>query len=164
MKLGLPGLLPQLLAENAPVTPGAAVAWRLCAAVTAIFWILGIVFVLVLVRRLVRAGWLAGLVVSLLFTGPFLEASGRQWVTVPLAFLSVAIIVFTTVRFGVFAAVVAETCSRFVRYGMTSNDPSNWTFYGGMICVAGVVMVAWWGAKTALAGKPLFGGEAGLEA
>ncbi len=164
MKLGLPALLPVASSDAAPVNAGTAVAWRLVTGVTSIFWVLGIVFFLVLVRRFVRTGWLAGLIVTLIFSGPYFEASGGQYLVLPLAVVSVAIVVFTTVRFGVLAAIVAETCARLVTYDVVSGDPSNWAFYAGMIAILLIAALAVWGAKTALAGKPLFGGEAGLEA
>ncbi|HYX20847.1 MAG TPA: hypothetical protein VFA98_08385, partial [Thermoanaerobaculia bacterium] len=163
MRLGLSGTLPEILGDAAPVTPGVALAWRLVTCVTAVFWVLGIVFFLVLVRRFVRAGWLAGLIVTLIFSGPYLEASRGQFLLWPLGLISVAIVVFTTVRFGVLAAIVAETCARLVTYDFISGDPSNWAFYAGMIAVVMIAALAGWGAKTALAGKPLFGGEALLD-
>ena len=158
MKLGLPGVSPLPFSEAAPVTPGSALAWRIVTGVTSVFWVLGIVFFLVLVRRFVRAGWLAGLIVTLIFSGPYLEVSGGNYLALPLALISVGIVVFTTVRFGVLAAIVAETCSRLVSFVFVSGDLSNWAFYAGMIAVVLIAALAGWGAKTALAGKPLFGG------
>ena len=59
MKLGVPGLLPQGLGEDAPISLGAVIAWLLSAGVISVFVVLGIVFLLILVRRVVRFGWLA---------------------------------------------------------------------------------------------------------
>jgi hypothetical protein len=162
--LGLTGVLPLMPNEAEPVNPGAALAWRTSAAVTSVFWILGIVFFLVLLRRFLRIGWLAGLIVTLIFSGPYFERAGASSWVLPLAVLSVAIVVFTTIRFGVLAAIVAETCARLVTYTFVSGDPSNWSFYATMIGALVIAALAGWGAKTALAGKPLFGGEAGAEA
>ncbi len=123
------------------------------------FWVLGLVFLLALARLLVRRGWLAGLIVTLLYTANFVGGYGLA-VTIPLALLSVGILVATTVRFGVLAAVAMETCRRIFGYRIYSSDPSNWMFYAGMIAVAGLLVLAWWATKTALAGQPLFGGLA----
>jgi hypothetical protein len=46
---------------------------------------------------------------------------------------------------------------------LRSGDPSNWAFYAGMIAVALIAAIGGWGAKTALAGKPLFGDGEMLE-
>jgi Protein kinase domain len=164
MKVGVPGALPLGLGDDAPVTLGATIAWRLSDGVTAVFLVLGIVFFLILVRRLVRAGWLAALIVTLLFSAMFgfdPTSGGLMWVP---ALLATAALVFTTVRFGVLAGVVAEASLNVVAVGLRSSDPSNWIFYVGMITVALFAVLAWWATKTALAGQPLFGSEAGLDA
>ncbi len=163
VELGVPGLLPMPLGGGAPVNAGATVAWRVSSATTSTFWVLGIVFILVLVRRLVRSEWLAGLIVTLIFSGPYIEESRGQVLVLPLAVISVAIVVFTTVRFGVLAAIVAEFCGRLVTYHFVSGDPSNWAFYAGMVGVLVIAALAAWGAKTALAGRPLFGDGEMLE-
>ncbi len=121
------------------------------------FWVLGIVFLLILVRAAVRSGWLAGLVVTLIFAAVFLGGTG-QAVTLPLAVLSMGILVAVTIRFGVLAAIALETCRRIFGYCIYSSDPSSWDFYAGMIAVAAVLALAYWATKTALSGKPLFGG------
>jgi hypothetical protein len=156
LKLGIPGVAPHPLDGTAPTTPGLAVAWLISAFVFSSFWVLGIVFLLALARLLVRRGWLAGLLVALLYTANFLSGYGLA-LTIPLALLSVGILVATTVRFGVLAAVVMETCRRIFGYRIYSSDPSNWTFYAGMIAVAALLALAFWATRTALAGRPLFG-------
>ena len=157
MRLGILGPTPHSFAEGAPVNPGLVVAWLISSGVLSAFWVLGIVFLLILVRGVVRSGWLAGLVVTLIFAANFLGASG-QAVTLPLAVLSMGILVAVTVRFGVLAAIAVETCRRIFGYRIFSSDPSSWAFYAGMIAVAAILAVAWWAAKTALAGRSLFGG------
>ena len=137
--------------------PALVVAWLISTGMLSAFWVLGIVFLLILVRGAVRSGWLAGLVVTLFFAAIFLGGSG-QAVTLPLAVLSMGILVAVTIRFGVLAAIVAETCRRIFGYYIYSSDPSSWDFYAGMIAVAGVLALAYWATKTALAGRPLFGG------
>ncbi len=155
-KLGIPGPAPHAFAQDAPVNPGVVVAWLISSGVLSAFWVLGIVFLLILARGAVRSGWLAGLVVTLFFTAIFLGGSG-QAVTLPLAFLSMGILVAVTVRFGVLAAIALETCRRIFGYRIYSSDPSSWDFYAGMIAVAAVLALAYWASKTAVAGRPLFG-------
>jgi serine/threonine-protein kinase len=156
-KLGLRALHPQGLFADAPISLGATLAWLLSCAVIAVFIVLGIVFFLILVRRLVRFGWLAAVIVTLVFSGTYLDPSAG-FVPGLLAILSVAVLVFTTVRFGVLVGVVAHASGSFVLHGPLSGDPSNWAFYAGMIALALIAAIGGWGAKTALAGKPLFGG------
>ena len=155
-KLGIPGVPPHPLDRTAPTTPGLAVAWLISTFVFSTFWVLGLVLLLALARLVVRRGWLAGLIVTLLYAASFAGGYGLA-VTIPLAILSVGILVATTVRFGVLAAVAMETCRRIFGYRIYSSDPSNWIFYAGMIAVAALLVLAWWSTKTALAGQPLFG-------
>jgi serine/threonine-protein kinase len=154
--LGLPGAPPHAFDQSAPVNAGLAVAWLLSAALVSAFWVLGIVFLLIFARRLVRRGWLAGILVTLVFAGNYLGAPGGV-LTLCLALVSVGILVAVTVRFGVLPAIVLETCRRIFGYRIYSSDPSNWAFYAGMIAVVGVLALAYWATKTALAGRPLFG-------
>ena len=156
LKLGIPGVPPHPLDVTTPTTPGLAVAWLISALVFSSFWVLGLVFLLALARLLVRRGWLAGLLVTLLYAANYVGGYGLA-VTIPLALVSVAILVATTVRFGVLAAVAMETCRRIFGYRIYSSDPSHWIFYAGMIAVGALIVLAFWAAKTALAGRPLFG-------
>ena len=156
MKLGILGPIPHAFDLKAPVNPGRAVAWLLSPIEFASFWVLGLVFLLVLVRAAVRSGWLAGLVVALIASSTFLGSSGLA-VTMPLAVLSSGLLVAVTIRFGVLSAVAFEACRQISGYYIYSNDPSSWIFYAGMIAVAGVLALAYWATKTALAGQPLFG-------
>ena len=158
LKLGIP-VTPHPLDLSTPTTPGLAVAWLISNLVFSSFWVLGLVFLLALARLLVRRGWLAAVIVTLLYTANFVGGYGLA-LTIPLALVSVGILVAATVRFGVLTAIAVETCRRIFGYRIYSSDPSNWIFYAGMIAVAGLLILAWWSTKTALAGQPLFGGLA----
>ena len=162
MKLGVPGVLPYPLGEDAPVSVGATIAWFITAPLTAVFIVLGIVFFLILARRIVRVGWLAAIIVTLLFAAQYVDPSLPVLTWVP-ALLYVAGLVFTTVRFGVLSGIVAQASMLAIGLTFRSNDPSNWMFFALMIATAAIAALAWWATKTALAGQPLFGGEA-LEA
>jgi eukaryotic-like serine/threonine-protein kinase len=158
-RLGLAGPPPN--AVVAPRGPGLAVAWLVSIGLDSAFWVLGIVFLLILARGILRHEWLAGTVVALIFTANFLGSPAPS-VTIPLAFVSMGILVGTTVRFGILAAIVAETCRRISGYRISTLDPSSWYFYAGVIAVVSVLALAFWAARTALAGRPLFSGW-GLE-
>jgi hypothetical protein len=161
LRLGLAGPPPHPFDQAAPVSPGLAVAWLISTGLLSVVWILGIVFLLILMRRVVRRGWLAGVLVALIYTANYLGGSG-EFVTIPLALISMGILVATTIRFGMLAAIVAETCRRALGYYIYTHDPSSWYFYAGAIAVVGVLALAYWGTRTALAGQPLFAGL-GLE-
>jgi hypothetical protein len=159
MKLGVPGVLPYLLGEDAPITVGATIAWLISGPLTAVFLVLGIVFFLILVRRIVRVGWLAAIIVTLLFAALWVDPGLPVLTWVP-ALLYVAGLVFTTVRFGVLSGIVAQASVVAMATSFRSSDPSNWMFFALMITAAAIVALAAWATKTALAGKPLFGESA----
>ena len=161
MRLGVPGYPPHLLTVGGPVEVGSFLAWILSDTVYSIVWVLGIVFLLVLVRSVVRLNWLAGAIVTLLYVGNYLS-SPSLGLTLPLSALSIGIVVAVVVRYGVLAAVVAEAFRHLFGYRIYSSDPSNWAFYTALIAVAIAMGLAWWGTKTALAGRSLFG-EAAAE-
>jgi len=156
MKLGIPGPMPHDFDAGAPVNPARAVAWLLSPVEYSMFWVLGIVFLLVLTRALVRSGPLAGVVVTLISAATILGGSG-QAVSFAVAVLSIGTVVAVTIRFGVLSAIAFEICRRLAGYFIYSNDPSSWDFYAGMIAVGAIIAVAWWATKTALAGRSLFG-------
>ena len=157
--LHLPARAPHPFAEAAPSNPMLTVAWMLSDLVSATIWILAIVFFLVLVRIVVRRGWIAGLVVVLIFTANFLGDQPAV-VTLPLAVLSIGVIIGVTIRYGVLAGIVAEVCRHLSGYGIYTTDPSSWYFYASVIALAVLLGLAFWATKTALAGQPLFGGLA----
>ena len=157
--LDIPGAIPHAFDADGPTSPRLSVGWLLSAAMLSLIWILGIVFFLVLARIVLRRGWLAGILVTMLFAAIYLGQPPAA-ITLPLALLSVGLIVGMTVRFGVLAAVTAETCRRIFGYRLYTSDPSSWYFYATVVAVAGLVALAWWASRTALAGQPLFGGLA----
>jgi serine/threonine-protein kinase len=157
--LNLQGPPPHQFDLEAPVNPGLSVAWILSTALDTLIRVLAIVFFLVLVRRVVRKEWIAAVVVGVIFVGQYLGMPAPA-VTLPLAALSTGILVFATVRYGLLAAFVAESCRRIYGYKIYTNDPSNWMFYAGAVALILLAALVWWATKTALAGRPLFGGLA----
>jgi hypothetical protein len=157
--LGIPAHPPHLLDRGGPINVGSSVAWILSDTVYSIVWVLGIVFLLVLVRSVVRLNWLAGVIVTLLYLGNYLS-SPSLGLTLTLAALSVGIIVAVVVRYGVLAAVVAESFRHLFGYRIYASQPSSWAFYTALIAAAIAAGLAWWATRTALGGRPLFGNPA----
>ena len=159
LTLGVPG--PPPLSFDPSGTLAGAVARLPALGTFASFWVLGIVFFLVLTRSIVRNGWIAGFIVTILYTANYLGMPS-PWITLPLAALSVGAVVLVTVRFGLLAGIVAEWCRWSLGDLLPTNDPARWDFAVAMLIVAVVAAIAWWGSRAALAGRPLFGGL-GLE-
>jgi hypothetical protein len=155
--LHLPGPPPHPFDAEAPVNPFWSTAWLLGASLDTLIRALAMVFFLVLVRWIVRNEWIAGVLVGVIFTAQYIGDPAPA-VTLPLAALSMGLLVFATVRFGLLAAVVADCCRRIYGYRIYTSDPSSWMFYAGAIAVVLLAILVWWATRTALAGEPLFGG------
>jgi len=154
--LHLSGPPPHGFDQEAPVNPFRATAWLLSITFDSLIRTLAFVFFLVLVRWVVRKEWIAALVVGAVFLGQYLGAPAPA-VTLPLAALSIGVLLFVMVRLGLLAAFVLEACRRIYGYRIYTSDPSSWMFYAGAIALGLLLILAWWASRTALAGRPLFG-------
>jgi predicted Ser/Thr protein kinase len=121
----------------------------------AIFSAVLFLFVLFLMRLLLRKEWIAGIVYALLLTLATAAASTTPLVDVPLGFLSFAIFAWALLRYGMLAAIVASTVSQIVELGSIL-DFSAW--YAGMAALPFVLLlaIAVYGCRTSLGGRPLF--------
>ena len=150
--LGEPAPMPRgFLADPSSVRSG--LAWLLSAPALAIWWVLGIVMFLVIVRRIVRLEWLAAIMVSVLFTANSLGAPLPR-VTLPMAAVTTGILVVIAIRFGLLAALVCRTCDFWLEYWVMTPDPAAWYFYVGAIAIVLVAALALWGLRTTTQGAP----------
>ncbi|MGA7931000.1 MAG: hypothetical protein WCA20_34035 [Candidatus Sulfotelmatobacter sp.] len=122
------------------------------------FWLL-LLFVLFLLRALLRKEWAAAVAWVLLFS--VLVAAGSRFDPVTsvgiLIFLGLA--VFVMIRFGLLALVVNALVYNILNYPLTTQG-SAW--YAG-ISLTGILLMAaitFYGFYTSLGGRPLFGGAA----
>jgi hypothetical protein len=152
-----------------PAQPSSGPQWQLLGARTIIadvaltvlwgpfFW-LAFLFVLFLLRALLRKEWAAAVAWVLLFT--FFSAAGSQFDPVDtggtLIFSSLA--VFVMIHFGLLALV-----ANLVVYSILSNFPLTFqvsAWYSG-ISVTAILLIAvmaFYGFYTSLGGRPVFGG------
>lgn len=118
---------------------------------------LALLFVLVLLRVLLRKGWVAAAVFVLLFT--FLTAAASQFAPVALVtgLIYWGLLVFLLIRFGLLAfaaqGIFVGLCQSFP----LTTQGSAW--YAG-ISLAGILLMAamaFYGFYTSLGGRPIFG-------
>jgi serine/threonine-protein kinase len=128
------------------------VAWLIQAPAISIWWVLALVMFLVFVRRIVRVQWIAGIVVALFFAANYLGVPPLH-VTLPVAAATTGFLVFIAIRFGLLAALVAHTCTRWLESFVMTPDPSTWYFYQGAIAIGLVLALAFWGLRTNQAGR-----------
>jgi hypothetical protein len=118
---------------------------------------LGLLFVLFLLRALLRKEWAATVAFILLFTVAFALGAGRQFVPFEVPDLIYwGLMVFLLIRFGLLAFVAQGFFSRlFWNYSLTIQG-SAW--YAG-ISLAGILLMAALAPSTPfLGGRPVFGG------
>jgi hypothetical protein len=119
---------------------------------------LAILFVLFLLRALLRKEWAAAVAFVLLFT--VLEAAGNQFdpVVLVVSLIFWALAVFLLIRFGLLAFVVSGFFNNLVFGFPLTTQGSVW--YAG-ISLAGILLMAamaFYGFYTSLGGRPVFGG------
>lgn len=124
-----------------------AIALGFAVPVSNVVMVLGVVFFLVLARRWLRREWIAAVVVTVLFSLSFV---GLETAYLLGGIVSVALVVFIAIRFGLLAALVTSVLSDALYYFVRTADSSAWYFYTGPVIVAVVLAVAIWGYRTAV--------------
>jgi hypothetical protein len=163
-------LLP-MLAGQPPLAPGwpalrylegvnEAIATADRLAVVGIFNGMAVIFVVVLLRVLVRRVWLAAILAIALFSinaiaavislqSPWLEAVGPLVVT--------SLMVFSAIRQGMLATLVAFLVIFLLEAAPLTADPAKWYFSTGVAITLIVAALALAAFSWARAGEPLFG-------
>ncbi|MDQ6893335.1 MAG: serine/threonine protein kinase [Acidobacteriota bacterium] len=150
--IGEPPPIPRGIAGD-PSSVRGGLAWLIQAPAISIVWVLGLVMFLVLVRRVVRQEWIAGIIVALFFSANYLAIPPLH-VTLPLAAATTGLLVVIAIRFGLLAALVCQTCNLWLGSWVMTPDPSAWYFYVGAIAIGLVLALALWGLRTTTQGAP----------
>lgn len=130
------------------------------AVASSLFVGLGFLFLLVLVRVLLRRPWLAtGSAVALLSAVAALQ-NPEPWLALPIALTAYSLLFFVVTRYGLLALFAT-----LVAVGVTSNAPatldfSAWYSGAGWFSWAVILAIALYGFRISLAGRPLFSGAA----
>ena len=121
---------------------------------------MGVLIVLVLFAMMVRRGWLAALLAVALFAG--LETLGSSSAApLPLraavAFAGWSLVIATLTRLGLLAATISSAIYSTMAAAVVTTNLSAWYATGTIIAVMWTLLLAGYGAYTALAGRPMFG-------
>jgi len=135
-----------------PSSVRAGLAWLISTSGFSLAWVLGLVMFLVLIRRVVRQEWIAGIVVALLFSTNYLGTPPLH-VTLPVVAVATGVLVVVAIRFGFLAALVCRTCDVLLGGFVTTADPSAWYFYIGAIAMGLILALAVWGLRTSTLGE-----------
>lgn len=120
-----------------------------------------VLFALFLMRLLLRRPWVAAVAAVALLTAMSAGATAAPAIDIPAAVLLEALEVFAVLRFGIPAVIVAGLISAYLLDVPLTLDFSSWYAWVGLLAVAACGSMAWFGFRTALAGRALWGDEAG---
>ncbi len=112
-------------------------------------------FLLLLLRILLRRQWLAAAAFVLVFTPVTLTGLDLA-IAVPMGLLGISIFAFTLVRFGLLAAVVALFSLRIHEELVYPPGFGAWYMAGAVVSILAVVGLAVYGFYTSLAGRAVF--------
>jgi serine/threonine-protein kinase len=112
-------------------------------------------FVFFVLRVILRKQWLATAAFILCTATGFIGSPGGQWIDRPFHVLYAALFAFILLRFGLLALMVA-----IATQGVLSDVPWTADVSGlNLAAMALVALVAVYGFRTSLAGRPLFSGD-----
>ena len=116
-------------------------------------------FVLFVLRALLRKQWMAAIVYVAVLG--FIQAYGTTtpWVDYPVSMLYEAIFALILLRFGLMAAISADFCLQLLESCPATLDFSAWYVGLSLIPPVIVALIAVYGFRISLAGRPLIGEE-----
>ncbi|HXB74326.1 MAG TPA: serine/threonine-protein kinase [Candidatus Acidoferrales bacterium] len=112
-------------------------------------------FILFLLRVVLRKQWIASLVFVAITALTAAFGSSTPWVDYPVAAISGAVGAFILLRFGLLAAIAAHAGLQILESCPPTLDFSSWYIGLALIPPVVVALIALYGFRTALAGRPL---------
>jgi serine/threonine-protein kinase len=117
---------------------------------------LTIVFLLFVLRTILRRQWLAGAAFVVIFTIPTMTSADDLLLRIPVAVSLWTLTVIALMRFGVFSVMTLFFCGPLLGTFLLVGDPSAWYAGRAFLPLAVYFALAVYGFHTALAGQPLF--------
>ena len=114
-------------------------------------------FLIFLLRVVLRNQWVAAAGFALIFAGLSLLGSSSHPIMDSVAtFLTVAVVAFLVLRWGVLALAIAILVSNIIGNAPITAHTSAWYFGSAVFMLAGVVALTAWAFRTAIAGQRLW--------
>ena len=120
-----------------------------------------VLFVLFLMRVLLRKSWLAAGAAIAILTFMSLGSLTAPVIDIPATVFVETLEVFALLRFGIPAVIVAEITATYLMDTPITFDFSSWYAGFGVLSIAACGLLAWYGFRTALAGRPVWGDDVG---
>ena len=122
-----------------------------------IFFGLAILFLLFLLRMLLRKQWAAAALFILIFTASGALGSDTPLVSAPIGVLAMGLLVFVLMRFGLVAAMATSLFNGMLEGFPITTQASAWYAGIGFTAVLLMAAMALYGFHTSLGGRPIFG-------
>ncbi len=120
-----------------------------------------VLFLLFLMRLILRRPWIAATAAVAVLTAMNLSAASAPAIDLPFVVLSIALEVLALLHFGIPAVIVANVISAYLLDVPITFDFSSWYCGFGLLAIAACAAIGWYGFKTALAGKAVWSDEVG---
>jgi serine/threonine-protein kinase len=117
-------------------------------------------FILFLMRVLLRNQWLAAAASVALLTVIAVGSPVVSAIDIPATVISELIEVLVLLRFGVPAVIAGGIVSTYLLDTPITFDFSSWYADIGVAAIAGSILIAWYGFRVSLAGRPLWRDDA----
>ncbi len=136
-----------------------AASWFLLLVFDATFGALAVYFLVFLLRLLLRKDWLAAAAWISVAVVQNVLVNTNQWLAGVFSALVVTALMVALFRFGILSFVVAMLfLTVLTEFPLASNLPA-WYGTGSVVALVGLVAIAGYGFRIALAGKPLLGAD-----
>ncbi len=113
------------------------------------------VLLLLVLRVVTRREWIAATLFVFITTSLYVMAGDSPLIDATASLLVSAAVVFVIVRFGLLAASVSWFVQLLLLFMPVTTQVSAWYASAGLAALAVVLVLAGWGLRTALAGRPL---------
>lgn len=121
--------------------------------------VLMFVFVLFILRVVLRNQWLAGIVFVAIFTATQVLGSAHPAIDIPAFVALYAIAAVALARFGLVTLAAAVFTADAIGDLTVTTNPSTWYFGSNVFVFASVVLLAGWAFHAATAGRKMFAGD-----
>lgn len=155
--LGLPPAEPQHFQMLSLLGARVVISELLGTAVGAVFFGLALLFILFLLRLLLRREWAAAVVFVLIFLPGRVLQSETPLVTALCSVISMGILVLLLMHFGLLAAIAAGFLSNLMTEFPVTPETSAWYAGVGFTALAILAVLLLYAFRTSLGGRPLFG-------
>jgi serine/threonine-protein kinase len=158
--LSLPGNEPYSISLTSLTGIRHALSMDAYSVVTSLYRPIAWLFLVLLLRAVLRREWLAALAVTLVFAAVGTSTDPNFLVLFPFSIVSIGIYFFILLRVGLLAGIVSSLYMFISNHVVLTLDMSSWYAGRSLFTLLLLLVLATYGFYISLAGRPLFSGDA----